>query len=241
MKSFNFYKVIITVIVITCGSVKVISQNCGNFIPLAEGTGWEMTNYDSKGKAEGTSVSVVAKSVTADGITMATVKTTASDPKGAVQGINTAAFKCTGTSAFIEMRNFIPSQSLKEMKDMSIKSDGTWIEFPHTLSAGITLNPSAGTLSIYNGSTLFATVKIEITNRKVAGKETITTAAGVFDCFKITQDITVTTTAMGMSMPATTSKSADYFSSGTGMVKSETYDKDGKLSAYSILTKIIRL
>lgn len=241
MKSVKISVMIAFAILMMGTSSKILSQSCGSFVSLTNGTSWEMTNYNSKGVVEGTSVSQVTKSVTADEGTVATVQTTSKDAKGTSQGTVAAAFKCVGGTTYIEMRNFIPAQSFAEMKNMSIKTDGTWIEFPQTLTSGITLKASSGTMTLYNGSTLFATVKIDISNRKVVGTESVTTTAGTFTCFKITQDITVTTTAMGMTMPATTTKSVDYLSAGTGIVKSEAYDKDNKISGYSLLTKITKL
>jgi len=86
---------------------------------------------------------------------------------------------------------------------------------------------------------LFSTMKINITNRKVVSSETITTTAGTFTCFKVTQDILVETTTMGIPMKMN-SKSTDYYSAGTGLVKSEYYNKNDKLTGYSELTKITK-
>lgn len=54
-------------------------------------------------------------------------------------------------------------------------------------------------------------MKITIYNRKVEGKDSITTTAGTFDCYKISYDIKVESSlAMGMNLPAFNSKAIDY-------------------------------
>ena len=44
---------------------------------------------------------------------------------------------------------------------------------------------------------------------------------------------------MGMTIPITM-KSIEYYAAGTGMVKSQSFDKNGKLAGYTLLTKITK-
>jgi hypothetical protein len=82
-------------------------------------------------------------------------------------------------------------------------------------------------------------MKINITNRVVASQESVTTAAGTFNCYKITQDFKMENIVMGMTIPITM-KSIEYYAAGTGMVKSQSFDKNGKLAGYTLLTKITK-
>ena len=79
------------------------------------------------------------------------------------------------------------------------------------------------------------TMTIKILNRKVESKESITTPAGTFSCFKITYDMESSTKIMGMNTNVKLS-SIDYLAEGIGVVKTESYDKKGELSGYSLLT-----
>ena len=103
----------------------------------------------------------------------------------------------------------------------------------------MTLKDASVTVTVYNGTALFSTMKINISNRLVASQESITTPAGTFNCFKITQDIKVESIMMGMTIPISM-KSAEYYAAGTGLVKSQSFDKNGKLSGYSLLTKLTK-
>jgi hypothetical protein len=239
MKSKNIYKALFLGLLVTGFSSFVKSQGCGMYYPLVTGTETEMTNYDDKGKVDGKSITKVTQATTSEGVTVATVQTTSKDKKDAVTGTATSAVKCAGGKILVEMKSFVPSQSTDAWKDMDVKTDATWLELPQTMTVGMTLLDGTGTISIYSNGTLFTTMKISITNRKVASSETVTTAAGTFTCFKVTQDILVETTTMGIPIKSN-SKSAEYYSAGTGLVKSETFNKNDKLIGYSELTKITK-
>jgi hypothetical protein len=69
-------------------------------------------------------------------------------------------------------------------------------------------------------------------SRKVEKKESITTSAGTFECFKI-----VSESEMKM-MVKKTSKTAVWFAKGVGMVKMESYNKKNEVEASMLLTKL---
>ncbi len=71
---------------------------------------------------------------------------------------------------------------------------------------------------------------VNITDRKVGKEEVLHTPAGEFNCFIITQTIS-TKSIVSMEV-----NSKEWYSEGTGMIKSETYRK-GKMMGYSILTQ----
>ena len=196
-----------------------------------------MTNYDGKGKVDGTSDNVVTRSTTSTEGTIATIQTTSKDKKDSVNGTMNTSIKCTGGKVYVDMKSFIPTSP--QYKNMDMKSDGTWLEIPETLTVGMKLTDGTGTMTIYNNGTVFSTMKVSITNRTVASQETITTAAGTFVCFKVTEDVKMEMTVMGMTVP-TTGKTVEYYCANTGLVKSMTYDKNDKLIGYSELTKITK-
>ena len=63
--------------------------------------------------------------------------------------------------------------------------------------------------------------------------ENITVEAGSFDTYKVTSNVSAN--AMGMK---TSSKSAEWIAKGVGMVKSETYEKNGDISSYTELVSL---
>ena len=72
-----------------------------------------------------------------------------------------------------------------------------------------------------------------IKDRKVVGKETVTTAAGTFECFKVEQ-----TTEMDMGFVKREMKGVSFIAEGIGVVRSESFDKNGDLESYSEITQV---
>jgi hypothetical protein len=239
MKKINFYRGLFLSLLLVSFTSYVKSQNCNMYYALVNGSAYEMTNFDDKGKEDGKTINKISNVVSSSEAIMAKVETTNKDKNDVITSTNNSSVKCTGNKILIEIKRFIPSQYMEQWKDMDIKSDATWLEIPQIIGIGQTLKNGSGTISVYNNSTLFTTMKISIVNRKVVGKESIVTSAGTFDCFKITYDIKLENTTMGVTTPVNM-KSSEYYAAGTGSVKTESYDKNNKLMGYSLLTKITK-
>ncbi|HEY8402648.1 MAG TPA: hypothetical protein VIK89_15370, partial [Cytophagaceae bacterium] len=114
--------------------------------------------------------------------------------------------------------------------------------YPAQLSEGQNLPDAIMRMSITDKASgnEMGTVNINIINRKVVGKEKITTPAGTFDSYKITYDITIETVMMGMRLPGNNLKGVEYISPGTGVIRNESYNQKEKLTGYQILTKFSR-
>lgn len=76
------------------------------------------------------------------------------------------------------------------------------------------------------------TITVNIINRKVEGTEEITTPAGTFSCVKISYDVVV------KSIMKISSKVIDWYAKDVGVVRSENYRSNGKLTGYSIMTDL---
>ncbi len=133
---------------------------------------------------------------------------------------------CNNGIVTLDMTRLIPEEQLQAFKDMNMKLDMDNLEIPEKLEPGMTLDDGSITMS----GDLPMTMTVNITDRKVESKETITTPAGSFDCYKIVYTVD---TKMLMNMK---SSGVDYIAEGVGMVRNETYNKSGKLTGYSELT-----
>lgn len=240
MKISHLTKILIACAFITGIALKANAQNCNVYFPTVKGTVFEMQQFDNKDKLTGTSTYSV-KQVTSDTAGNSSV-IIHSLYKGKNEKDTSSAninYMCKGDKVFIDMKNFMPAGSAEQMKDMEIKSDGAFIEIPQSLSVGMTMADAITTMSFYSQGTLFVTMKITISDRKVASTESVTTPAGTFQCYKVTYNTTSESSMMGIKTTIT-GKGVEYYSIGTGMVKSETYDKNDKLSGYTVLSKITR-
>jgi hypothetical protein len=74
----------------------------------------------------------------------------------------------------------------------------------------------------------------DITNRKVLAIEEITGAAGTFECFKISQDIESKVGFVKVFM-----SSVFWYAEKIGLIRSEAYNKKGKLQSVTELVNIV--
>jgi hypothetical protein len=72
-----------------------------------------------------------------------------------------------------------------------------------------------------------------VKDRKVESKESVSTPAGTFDCFKLTSTF-ISKGGLGSG----TMKTITWYAKNTGMVKSETFSDKGKLMSRQVLSKI---
>ena len=117
-----------------------------------------------------------------------------------------------------------------ENMDIIIESENVTI--PRNPKAGDLLGDGSITMTIKNEDITLITITVKIYNRKVEAIEKVTTPAGTFECFKISYDIE---TKMLLTIRA---KAAEWYSKDVGLVKSESYNKKGKLRGYSLLSSI---
>ena len=75
-------------------------------------------------------------------------------------------------------------------------------------------------------------MNVSITERKVEAKESITTAAGTFECYKISEHSEIKT------LFAMKFKSISWFSFEAGTVKTESYKENGKYMGKTELAEI---
>lgn len=94
-------------------------------------------------------------------------------------------------------------------------------------------------MKVHKGS-IFSVLSLDATNRKVAGKESITTPAGTWDCWKITYDGRFRATIggpSGIGVPFNF-KAIEWFAPGFGIVKTETFNKNENLLGSTLITSV---
>jgi hypothetical protein len=113
---------------------------------------------------------------------------------------------------------------------MEMSVEGGNLEMPSSMKAGDLLKDGDLKMSFSSGGVTVMNMSVSITNRKVEAVESLTTPAGTFECYKISYDIA---TKMMISVKM---KGIEWYAKGVGLVKSETYGKDGKLQGSTLLT-----
>src|SRR5690606_23634060 len=115
--------------------------------------------------------------------------------------------------------------------NMEMDISGTDIEIPNNLSVGQELNDAHVSMKVSMAVMKMETL-VNMINRKVEKKESVTTPAGTFDCYVIYSDNETIIMKKSHIFP-----SRVWLTEGVGMVKQESYNKDGDLISSSLLTK----
>jgi len=223
-------KILLVSIVAFMLPVLVTAQNCG-YYSMTKGMVFSYQNLDAKGKVTSSSKSTCLDVVQMPSVTEYKVQTEVRDPKNNTS-MHTYSMRCEGGKFFVDMRNFVDPKSMESFKDMEIKVDSKDMMYPADIAAGQTLPDASITISAGSGGVSLMNLFVNITNRKVAGIETVTVPAGTFECFKITYDVE---TKLMFKINTTV---IEYLNMGAGNIKTETYDKKGKLMGTSELTEL---
>lgn len=204
------------------------------FFPTKEGTVLEYKVYDNKEKQTGMmryTITVIKRMGSDMDITYL-IETKDSSDKTLIK--EEITIKKKGDKLYIDMSKFLNKAVFEQAGEMAsnIEITGNDMEIPSNLKVGDVLIDSNVEMALKMG---FINIKMSanVTDRKVESVEKITVQAGNFDTYKLTS--TVSANAMGMK---TSSKSAEWIAKGVGMVKSETYDKNGDVSSYTELVSL---
>jgi hypothetical protein len=219
-----------SLLVICLFASNAFAQNsCSKFYPFSEGATSQLSMYDKKGKISAiVEYSVHEVTTTGDGET-ATMSHKLIDDKGNLISTSSYDVFCKDGLVSIDFNSLTRPEMMQAFPDAKTEVTGTNIDLPNDLSVGQEL-PDGGVDIKISMSGINMNMNIAIIDRKVEGKETVTTPAGTFECYVITS---TTVMKMGTNM---TRKSKQWISEGVGVVKMEDYDKKGKLESTGLLT-----
>ena len=130
----------------------------------------------------------------------------------------------------LDYESLLPSDMMKQYGDMDIEISGNDIEIPNDLSVGQNLNDANVTMKI-GMSGINMNIAVDMLNRKVEKKESVTTPAGTYDCYVVYSE-----KQSKMMMANQVYPSRVWLAEGVGMVKQETYKKNGDLMSSTLLT-----
>jgi len=205
-------------------------DNCSTFYPMNEGVSMEYTNYNKKGKVEGVSTYKVTEANHAGDTTTATMSINLKDNKGKDIYSTSYNLTCTGNMVTLDYESLLPTEMMEQYGDMDIEISGNDIEIPNELSVGQNLKDANVAMKI-SMSGINMNMTVDMTNRKVEKKESVTTSAGTYDCFVLYSE-----NRSKMMMANQVYPSRVWLAEGIGMVKQETYKKNGDVMSSTMLT-----
>ncbi|NER15875.1 TapB family protein [Spongiivirga citrea] len=211
------------------------AQECKSAIFFKEGSVLTYTDYNKKGRAKNTNSHETTKVIFVDGGIVAEFKTTLYDLKGKEQFSSNYGAGCKNGLFTVDMLRFFDMGKLSEHNDddIELKIDGSVISFPVEMNAGDELEDGDITIKVNKNDFTLVTMTFDVFNRKVHENEEITTAAGTFDCQVVTFDFE---SKFGILKIRGSGK--EWYLDDKAVVRSESYNKKGKLIGYHELTKI---
>jgi hypothetical protein len=204
------------------------------FFPTKEGTVLVYKSFDKKDKETNT-VKYTIKHLTINGDDMDINYLIESlDPKEKLVFKDEITIHKKGDKLYFDMSNFINKAAFQQNGEIpaEIQVTGNNMEVPSNPKPGDVLPDANVEMAMKLG---FVNMKMsaQVTNRKVEAIEDITVKAGTFKGYKFTSE--VNSTIMGLKV---NSKNTDWYAKGVGTVRTESYDKNGKLQSYTELIAV---
>lgn len=208
-----------------------ISQDCG-YYNYKKGAIMGYQQFDGKGKLTGSS-RLTFLDIYNDGDALVYKVRNETTSESSKQQPNTIEYemRCQNGEFHIDMASMMdPNTAASFGSDIKVTS--TNLSYPSSLAVGQTLPDASYSISSGTQGVTVLSMTIDITNRVVAAEESVTVPAGTFNCYKITYNVD---TKMLFKISAT---AAVWMTKGGGMVKTETYDKKGKLTSSMVLSEL---
>lgn len=201
-------------------------SQCNPYFNVENGSKWEITNYTSSDKVVSRQVNEITSFNEKSSGWAAEINMKSYDKKDKLEFESDLGMECIDGTIKLDMSRFLPQETMKAFEDMNMKITTDNLEIPSDLSVGATLKDGSITMT----ADMLMSITTTIADRKVEAKESVTTPAGTFDCYKISYNI------KSKSIVNIEMKGVEWLADGVGMVKSESYSKKGKLTGTSLLT-----
>ena len=198
------------------------------FFPTKEGTVLVYKSFDKKDK-ETNMVKYTIKHLNINGSDMdITYLVESLDPKEKLVFKEEITIHQKGDKLYFDMSNFINKAAFQQNGEIpaEIQVTGNNLEVPSNPKPGDVL-PDANVEMAMKLGFINMKMSANVTNRKVEAIEDITVKAGTFKGYKFSSE--VNSVVMGIKV---NSKNTDWYAKGVGIVKTESYDKNGKLQSY---------
>ncbi|MBC6698751.1 TapB family protein [Hymenobacter puniceus] len=157
--------------------------------------------------------------------------------KNTLDRIQDLTFRARRDTSFTDGMGEINNDALRSFRDRKLAFETTPLAWPNQPTVGTELPAGGVSIKISSSVVSIATVSTTLQKRRVvSGPAPITTPAGTFQCYKVEaerEEATIPRPDMAM---RSSTKQIDYYAPGVGIVRTERYTKNGKLSEVRELT-----
>ncbi len=211
-------KNILLAVIMLFSTSSLFSQDCNSYIFFQKGKTIEMTVYNKKDDVSGKQVYKVLDVSGGSGATTAKVESEMFDKKGKSIMQSTNNVKCENGMMMMDMSMNMPQSP--QFKNIAASAANVFLEYPSTMNVGDQLKDASMQMDIENNG-MKQNIDMQVTNRKVEAKEKVTTTAGSWDCFKITNNTKLKMKTMGVGLPTMNMENTEWYAPGFGIVKTE--------------------
>ncbi len=216
---------------------------CSRLVFFQSGAEVEATTYDGNGKAQSKQYTRIVTVNNEGGLTVAQVEGR-NVQAGNDSGDRKVSYnlKCDGSRIFFDIASLFRTDE----KNADNSFESSYIEYPINMTAGETLPDARGTMSSSKGGRKM-TISYVYKDRKVEGTEKVTTAAGSWNCYKISNTVEAAVEYPGMDEKmkemmksagaGNKTSTTTWFAPDFGIVKMEMY-MNGKLVSKNEVTSV---
>jgi hypothetical protein len=196
------------------------SQKCSDYYYLQNNKTIEMAIKNKKGNQTGKVVYAISNVSNNGNTTTATINSEVFDKNGKSISKASNNVQCENGELLMDMKMLIPSAQQEQMGSMSATGTVSYIEYPVTMKEGDALKDASFAADFTSSSGLKGNISMNMTSRKVAGRENVITPAGTWDCLKITyHSKMIFKIGIGIPMNADVT---EWYAPGFGVVKTES-------------------
>jgi len=228
-------KIIAVFVLVVMSGLTGYGQACNASLFMKPGASLTYTNYDKKGKKTSKSVHETLAVLPIENGLDAQLKVTVFDKKDKEEFSTEYGAKCQNGVFEVDMVRFFDMNKLaeQEQEDLDFDITGSVLSFPIDMKPGDRLENGDITIKLNSNNITLVTMSFLVFNRQVHTDETITTPAGTFDCQVVSFDFE---SKFGILKIKGTGK--EWYLKDKVVVKSESYNKKGKLIGYHELTSM---
>lgn len=226
-------------------AIETTTTNCPHPFGLSTGQQLDYQLLDGKGKPTG-SLRYRVVSIRTDSTgkkkkhltTTVKLKSGFYDLSNLVLHQQDLTYFCRRDTVYTDGLGEINYEGLKSFRDRLLAPSGTPLAWPNQPNPNTALPTGSALVQVSSQSVVIAKVNTTVKARKVlAGPVAVTVPAGTFSCYPVESLRELATAARADLVLKNTGRQVDYYAPAFGIVKTEYYDKAGKLLQSRVLTK----
>lgn len=228
---------------------KKMGAGCAHPFGLRDGQQLEYQLLDAKGKPTGTLryrvVGIETDTVTSGKKKKKKVATTTVRLKSGFYDLSNLvlhqqdlSYTCRRDTVYTDGLGEINYDGLKAFRDRRLAPTGTPLAWPNQPTANTQLRQGGVEVQVSSPSVAIARVNTAVKGRKIlAGPVSVTVPAGTFSCYPVESQRELATAARADLILKNTGRQVDYYAPAYGIIKTEYYDKGGKLLHSRVLAR----